>query len=154
MRRFCVLTALLCSVAIIFVIGDRTDDDLDIGEYSITDALCNWGFSFTAHKTQYTGDPCKITRRYNEPGLCALITSCSSVSVSKTTEKPTICGFRGLEPIVCCPFTVDALPFVTDGQRSDEDSYPVKKHYDQQLRISAKSMENVYRLRCDCEHCD
>lgn len=104
-------------------------------------------FQYTAKPIFTPGDPCRITAA-NEPGLCALISRCPAVASRAHTHAHTTCGFRRLEPIVCCPFAVDALPpyivpvFTEDTDKSNDDLFPSKGR-NEKARISSKSMCGV-----------
>lgn len=56
---------------------------------------------FCNHEVREIGDAC-ITATTNESGICKLPNECQSVFRNKN-QKPSICGFAGITPIVCCP---------------------------------------------------
>lgn len=107
------------------------------------------------------GDPCRITHSA-EPGLCALITKCPPVASKAHRQRHTVCGFRGLEPIVCCPLAVDipALPYIPDMppvEIHNDDLFPHTDHSTQRRAQRTSSTSNSFYCRahefaCICKH--
>lgn len=56
---------------------------------------------FCNHEVREIGDAC-ITATTNESGICKLPNECRSV-FRNPNQKPSVCGFSGITPIVCCP---------------------------------------------------
>lgn len=52
----------------------------------------------------YLGDVCTLESN-NSPGTCKLFTACPKAQedLQKNKRFPQTCGFKGTQPIVCCP---------------------------------------------------
>jgi hypothetical protein len=65
---------------------------------------------------QFEGDKC-ILKSTREKGKCVLLDNCNyAIDLLKSKQRPQHCGFKGVMPIVCCPFTVKPVP----GEKSEK----------------------------------
>lgn len=59
---------------------------------------CNWTHNTDDYKE--IGDSCSLRPNSNTTGVCQLASNCK---IGYRNVKPILCGFKGLNSVVCCP---------------------------------------------------
>lgn len=65
----------------------------------------NWSYNKDNYKE--IGDSCSLKPNSNSTGVCQLALNCK---IGYRNVKPILCGFKGLNAIVCCPQISSSLP--------------------------------------------